>query len=465
MKAKAYSRYKQSGVEWLGEVPEHWESVSLKWISARYSGGTPDKSMDEYWEEGTIPWLNSGAVNDGYITMPSALITEEAYINSSAKWIPKDALVMALAGQGKTKGMVAYLGFKTTCNQSMAAIIPNKKINPRFLYWWLTKNYGSLRNLAGGDARDGLNLDMIGGIPCPLLPLPEQQSIASYLDRETGRIDTLIGKKLRIVELLKEKRTAVIARVVTTGLDPAVKMKPSGVDWVGEVPEHWDVKKIIFLLDRLQDGTHFSPDSDFSGDYLYITAKNIKEWGIDLSEITYVSKDAHDEIYKRCPVRKGDVLYIKDGATAGIATVNTFADPFSMLSSVAMLRPKLNQYDSRFMAYHLNMSSFKNYVLNSLVGGAMTRFTIEIIRKFKLVTPPLPEQQSIVSYLDRETAKLDALISKVDSAILKLKEYRTALISAAVTGKIDVRNGSSENYLVASKNHKKKSKDHQSKLM
>jgi type I restriction enzyme S subunit len=110
-----------------------------------------------------------------------------------------------------------------------------------------------------------------------------------------------------------------------------------------------------------------------------------------------------------------------------------------MLSSIAMLRPKLSEYDPEFLAYHLNMAAFKSYVLNSLVGGEMTRFTIEIIRKFMLITPPLPEQRSIASFLDRSTARLDSLISKVDTAILKLKEYRTALISAAVTGKIDVR--------------------------
>ncbi|MEI7695843.1 MAG: restriction endonuclease subunit S, partial [Chlorobium sp.] len=171
MKTKAYPKYKPSGVEWLGDVPEHWGKISLKWASTRYSGGTPDKAVQEYWEDGTIPWLNSGAVNDDYIIEPSEYITEDAFRNSSAKWIPKNALVMALAGQGKTKGMVGQLGFSTTCNQSMAAIVPDNTLSPRLLYWWLTKNYINIRNLAGGEARDGLNLDLIGSIPVPLLPL------------------------------------------------------------------------------------------------------------------------------------------------------------------------------------------------------------------------------------------------------------------------------------------------------
>jgi len=169
-------KLKPSGVEWLGDIPEHWGNIALKWASVRYSGGTPDKSIQEYWENGTIPWLNSGAVNDDYITEPSEYITKEAFQNSSAKWIPKDALVMALAGQGKTKGMVGQLGIRTTCNQSMAAIIPNEKLNSRMLYWWLTNNYTNIRNLAGGEARDGLNLDLLGSIPVPLPPLSEQQA-------------------------------------------------------------------------------------------------------------------------------------------------------------------------------------------------------------------------------------------------------------------------------------------------
>ena len=213
------AKLKPSGVEWLGDTPEHWNKASLKWISIRYSGGTPDKTIQEYWEDGSIPWLNSGSVNDSYITRPSEYITEEAYKNSSAKWIPKGALVIALAGQGKTKGMVAQLGFRTTCNQSMAAIIPDNRVNARMLYWWITKNYSNLRTLAGGDARDGLNLEMIGSIPIPIPPLSEQQAIADFLDRETGKIDSLVSKVETAIEKLKEYRTSLISSAVTGKID------------------------------------------------------------------------------------------------------------------------------------------------------------------------------------------------------------------------------------------------------
>lgn len=135
---------------WADSLPIEWGEACLRWYALLYAGGTPSKAIESYWENGTIPWLNSGSVNDEVITEPSAFITEEAFNNSSAKWIPKGSLLMALAGQGKTKGMVAQLGFDATCNQSMAAILPNKKLEPRFLYYWLKTNYQNIRNMGGG---------------------------------------------------------------------------------------------------------------------------------------------------------------------------------------------------------------------------------------------------------------------------------------------------------------------------
>ena len=163
-KYQKYAEYKDSGVEWVDKLPIHWKAVSLRWISTIYAGGTPSKTNESYWEDGTIPWLNSGSVNQGMIYQPSTYITQEAFNNSSARWISKGSLVVALAGQGKTKGMVAQLGIDSTCNQSMAAISLYAELYSRYLFWWLTSNYQNIRNMAGGDLRDGLNLEHLGSI-------------------------------------------------------------------------------------------------------------------------------------------------------------------------------------------------------------------------------------------------------------------------------------------------------------
>ena len=196
-KYQHYPEYMSAGIEWVDTLPSHWGSCHLRWLSELYAGGTPDKKVQEYWEGGTVPWLSSGEVNQGTVTYPTTHITETAYQNSSAKWVPEGALVVALAGQGKTKGMVAQLAIRATCNQSMGAVVPTERIDARYLYYWLSANYRNIRGLAGDGLRDGLNLEMLGSIDVPLVPQDEAHTIAAFLDYETARIDALIAKQQR----------------------------------------------------------------------------------------------------------------------------------------------------------------------------------------------------------------------------------------------------------------------------
>ncbi len=211
---------KDSGVEWLGEIPEHWKVVKLKWISQIYAGGTPSKNIHKYWENGTIPWLNSGSVNDKRINKPSTYITEEALNNSSAKWIRKGALVMALAGQGKTKGTVALLEIDTTCNQSMAAIdLDPKIVDNEFIYYWLESNYYRIRGLAGTEQRDGLNLQIIGNIFCPIPSIQEQSAISQKINEKATKIDQLQSNINFQIKKLMRFRQSIISEAVTGKID------------------------------------------------------------------------------------------------------------------------------------------------------------------------------------------------------------------------------------------------------
>ena len=435
MMTKAYPKYKPTGVEWLGDVPEHWEVKRSDGILiSERNQMIPDSFRNEDVFHYSIPAVQeygTGIIEEGEsIASAKQLITEMCLLVS--KLNPRKATICIAEPKA----------LKTLCSTEFV-VLKARKCDLSYLSYFVQSELfrqeldSKVQSVTRSHQR--ASPEEVYKFWTAWPPFSEQETIADFLDHETESIDALIDKKKNLLSLLAEQRTALISRAVTKGLNPSVNMKPSGVAWLGDLPEHWEIKKILFLLHRLQDGTHFSPESDFSGEYLYITAKNIKENGIDLSDITFVTREAHDEIYKRCPVKKGDVLYIKDGATAGIATVNNLEKEFSMLSSVAMLRPRPLALDSKFLTYHLNNQAFKKFVLNSLVGGAMTRFTIEIISKFRLITPPLPEQQAIAAYLDRETAKIDTLSAKVQTAIERLREYRTALISAAVTGKIDVR--------------------------
>ena len=424
MKDKPYPHYKASPISWLDRMPQHWDAASLRWLSRRYAGGTPDKGNVAYWEDGEIPWLNSGSVNDDYITQPSELITREGFANSSAKWIPKGALVMALAGQGKTKGMVAQLGIQTTCNQSMAALIPNRRLVARYLYWWLTANYQNLRNLAGGEARDGLNLDLLGSVSCPLPMVLEQKAIVRFLDTKTREIDSLIAKKRDLIEKLKEKRNALITCTVTRGLPPEVakavgiepnpKMKDAGVQWLGDVPTHWKVKQLKWAI-MFQRGHDLPSEQREEGSVPLVTSAGVS--------------DTHNVAVAKGPG-------IVTGRYGTIGQFHLINEDYWPLNTTLYSIDLYGNSPSflRYMLEHLSPL----VVLHS-VKSAVPGVDRNDLHPTRVALPPVVEQHVIAAYLDRETRRLDNLAAKVESATTRLTEYRQALITSAVTGQIDVR--------------------------
>lgn len=435
MNLPRYPKYKPSGVDWLGEVPEHWEVRRLKMAAALVEKKT------EAAEENQLPYI--GLENIEPWTGRLLPLSEDV--------VPSGMANLFAAGNTLFGKLRPYLAkacnpeFDGLCSTELL-VLQGRETERHYLLFSLLSD-GFIKQVDAstyGSKMPRANWDFIGNSRVPLPPLPEQRVIADFLDRETGRIDALVGKKRELIARLKEKRAALITRAVTRGLDPAAKLKDSGVEWLGMVPEGWEVARLGYLCSLIVDGTHFSPESDHSGDYLYITAKNIKETGFDFSNISYISAEDHAAIYSRCPVRRGDVLYIKDGATAGIAMVNTIDNEFSLLSSVALIRGRKGLLYPGFLAYYMNSGIFKNNALTTLVGGAMTRFTLEIIRRFTVVAPPYHEQRAIAEYLDRETGTLDRLTECIEAAIERLHEYRAALITAAVTGKIDVRGTQAE---------------------
>lgn len=443
MKYDTYSDYKPSPFAWLDRMPAHWDAGALRWMSRRYTGGTPDKGNEAYWEDGDIPWINSGAVNDGYITEPSALITREGFANSSAKWIPKDALVMALAGQGKTKGMVAQLGIETTCNQSMAAIIPDRRLVPRYLFWWLSANYQNIRNLAGGEARDGLNLDMLGSIQCPVPLQREQEAIARFLDAKTAQIDTLVAKKRQIIDKFTEKRSALIARAVTrglppeaakaAGLEPNPEMKASGIDWLGLAPSHWVVKAIKWES-PVQRGASPRPIDDpvyfdDEGEYAWVRISDVTAAGMYLERTEQRLSDIGSSLSVK--MQPGS-LFLSIAGSVGKPCITKIK---CCIHDGFVYFPRWKG-DPRFLFYIF--ASGEPYKGLGKMGTQLNLNT-DTVGSIVIGVPPSAEQSAIADFLDSETSILDGLIGNVESAIDRLTEYRQALITSAVTGKIDVR--------------------------
>ena len=427
------------GSAWAGPVPADWGVVRLKYLSTIYSGGTPDRENKNYWDDGTVPWLNSGEVNQWLISEPSTFITDEGFRHSSAKWIPAGALVMALAGQGKTKGMVAQLAIASTCNQSMAAIVPSKRVHARFVQWWLHANYETIRNLAGGEQRDGLNLEIVGNVPCPQPSVLSQSAIADYLDRETARLDALVAVKERVLGLLAEKRRVLITRAVTRGLDPRAPLRDSGVPWLGEIPAHWEAMRLKRLVAiPITDGPHETPE--FAEDGIdFISAEAIQDDAIEFERRRgFITRELHAEYCRKTRPQREDILFCKSGATTGKLARVTVDHEFSIWSPLAVIRADLGRTLPGYLEISLRADIVQDQVRQTWSAGTQPNISMGAINELWLAVPPITEQAEILATLNIATNQFDKIKSATVRTVALLKERRAALIAAAVTGQLQV---------------------------
>jgi type I restriction enzyme, S subunit len=435
---KPYPAMKDSGVPWLGKVPEHWDAASLRRYCRVFAGATPSRAKPEYWNGGTIPWLASGDVNLRHITEARQFITEEGFSASSTKWIQPGSLVLALAGQGRTKGMVATVECRATCNQSLAVIEPVPgKSHYRFLAYYLESRYLDLRALVGDDLRDGLNLEHVRAISTPLPPLLEQAAIVRFLDYADRRIRRYIRAKQKLIKLLEEQKQAIIHRAVTRGLDPNVRLTPSGVEWLGDVPEHWEVVKIGY---RFRCGSGSTPDGQYrsqsSSELPWIKTGELRNENITESE-EYVSLrgvQAH-----HLPVLPIDTVLVAmygQGLTRGRtgllkieASINQAC--LAILPNRAAAIPEYLQY------WMMSQYTFLRYLSESR-NATQPNLNGQMIRDQKVLLPPIEEQRRLVSIIGRDTSECAKAIRIAADEIALLREYRTRLIADVVTGKLDV---------------------------
>lgn len=441
MRYPAYSSYKASGVEWLGDVPEHWEVWKVTHGFQRLGSGTTPKSDEQSYYDGDIPWVTTSELRENVIKDTITKITGFAFRDHSAlRLYPVGTLLFAM--YGATIGRMGILGTSAAVNQACTAFVHPKTLDSRFTFYWLWMRRPILIALSVGGGQPNLSQDDLRQLRIPAPPLDEQRAIAESLDRETAKIDTLVAKKRMLIDRLKEKRTALISRTVTRGLppdaaraagfDPNPKLKTSGIDWLGEVPEHWDVQKFSREV-RIAEG-QVNPEVEPFASMLLVAPNHIESGtGRLLARQTANDQGAMSGKYL---CRKGEVVYSKIRPALAKATMA----PEDCLCSADMypMRP-VRHLNSRFLLSLLLSSQFTTWSVLEADRVAMPKINREALNDLRLPVPPLGEQEAIADFLDRETAKIDQMVAKIDTVIERLQEYRTALITAAVTGKIDVR--------------------------
>ena len=439
---RSYHEYKIENHEWVKTIPSHWSFAKIAHFSDLRTGGTPRKNVLAYWENGTIPWMTSGEVNEKNIYKTKSHITESGLNNSNANLLPENSVMIALSGQGKTKATVAILKTIAACSQSLAAFVCNEnRLHYRYLFYYLERNYKNIRGLVGDNLRDGLSLTKLREFRSPIPPFPEQCAIANFLDRKTAQIDTLIEKKQHQIELLHEHRTTLINQAVTKDLNPDAPMKDSGIEWLGEVPAHWDfvkVKRVVDVIDgdRSKEYPNINDFVDFGIPFL--SSKNIMDNKFDFSKLRFISQEKFERL-GRGKLAKGDLVVTVRGTigSVGYFTGNEYKTAF-INAQMMIMRPG-DRLSSNFFYYLARSDYWFTQLDYSAYGAAQQQLSNVILQNLSITFPPYEEQIAIEEYLDLRTSQLDKATDRVRTEINQLQEYRIALISAAVTGKIDIR--------------------------
>ena len=435
-----YPTYKDSGVEWLGEVPEHWEVWKLSHAFTLIgSGTTPKTDNRDYYDGGEIPWVNTGDLNDRELDECKKRITALAITEHSALTIyPAGSLLIAM--YGATIGKLALLNFAATVNQACCVFTGKSEIASKFMFYWFLGLRQQIISLATGGGQPNISQDILRSLQVAIPPLSQQRQIATFLDHETAKIDALIAEQQRLIELLQEKRQAVISHAVTKGLNPDAPMKDSGVEWLGEVPEHWEVVPIGMICSRITYGfTNPMPTCE-SGPYM-LTANDVGMGAINYENCRRTSVDAFKtELSDKSRPEAGDILLTKDGTLGRVALFDEGGGEAACINqSVVSIRLLPDKMVPGFAVVALQSSCYQEKMLFDAGGTTIKHIYVSRLSKMPIAFPGQDEQKTILLMIGAKIDEWLILIEQSRKFLALLQERRSALISAAVTGQIDVR--------------------------
>jgi type I restriction enzyme S subunit len=429
-----YPEYKDSGINLLEAVPAHWDLKRFKRIfcereARSESGAEILLSVSAY--TGVTP--RSEVIDDGdHLSRADSL---EGY-----KICFKNDLVMnIMLAWNRGLAFTEYYGIVSPAYCVFFVIDGSE---PKFLNYLVRSNEYTLyfKAYSSGviDSRLRIYPDTFGRLFCALPPLPEQTQIAAFLDRETAKIDALVAEQRRLMALLKEKRQAVISHAVTRGLNPHAPLKPSGIEWLGDVPEHWEVGPLKRYW-RVTDCKHVTAEFVDEGIPLASIREVQSRW-VELESAKCTTEHFYELLIEggRQPL-PGDLIFSRNATVGEVAQVHTAHPRFAMGQDVVLLRKLMQTYSSDYLQHVIRSPIIILQLANMMIGSTFKRINVEEIRSFVMPSPPPTEQAAIASFLETESTKFDTLTTEAQRAIDLLQERRTALISAAVTGQIDVR--------------------------
>jgi len=427
---KKYEKYKDSGVEWIGEIPEHWTANKVKHNFNFKTGFTPPSGKNEYYENGKHVWINISDLQEKDVSDSVNKITDKAIEDYNPSIVPIGSLLYSFK---LSVGRVGFNLVECYTNEAIFSIEPDGVTNLGFFYYSLPEQIikNANENIYGAKI---LNQELIKNAILVIPPPHEQTAIAAYLDHKTSEIDQLIADKKRLLELYEEEKTAIINQAVTKGINPNVKMKDSGIEWLGEIPEHWEVKKLKHVSTKIGDGIHTTPRYLLGTEIYFINGVNLNDGEITLTDKTLSVPIGEYDKYK-IELKEGSILISLNGTIGKLAF---YKNEKVILGKSAAYIELGDWVLNRFIYFVLKSQYINNYFEDSFSGTTIKNLSLYTLRNTPFPYMSIAEQKSIFHYIETEITRIDHKISHTEKLIELLTEYRTALISEVVTGKVKV---------------------------
>lgn len=431
------SKLKDSNVDWIGKIPSHWELIAFSRMCRPTRGQSPRPIDDsKYWDNtGEFGWVRiSDVTRSGkYLTQTRDYLTPLGKSKSLA--LEPDELIISIAA---TVGVPCITKMKC-CIHDGFVHFTGLDMNLDYVYNLLTIPH-IFSKFGKKGTQTNINSEIIGTLKIPVPPLRQQEEITDFIKSKTKIIDKKINDLENIIILLKEKRSAIITMTVTKGINPDVTMKETKSTWFESIPAKWSnlrIKQIVST--KVTDGPHVTPVHVDEG-IPFLSATAVEDGRLDIHKMWgFISKEDHEIYSRKCAPQLEDIFMVKSGATTGSIAFVDFEDEFSVWSPLALIRCDKTKMYPRFVFFSLQSDYLQNAISQTWSKGTQENISMKAIEELPILMPTLDEQIEIVNYIENSIYLFDSIISAKNRMVEKLREYRIALISAAVTGKIDVR--------------------------
>ena len=435
---RPYPAMRDAGVPWLGEVPDHWEVRRLKRLCARSALYGANVVASAYAATGVRFLRTTDITEEGHLKgkgvfIPIELVRDYLLADGDVLVSRSGTIGRSFLYDSKTHGPCAYAGY-------LVRFVPTSDVLPKYVFLFTkTPAFATfLRVMAISSTIENVNGEKYANAALPLPPLPEQAGIVRFLDHADRRIRRYIRAKQKLIKLLEEQKQAIIHRAVTRGLDPNVRLKPSGVEWLGEVPEHWDFTRLKFVAPHIVDCLHATPVYSDAGDHPAIRTADVRPGELLLHSARRVDEEHYRQWTARMAPTAGDILYTREGERFGISALVPPGVRLCISQRMMVFRIQENQ-NAAYIMWQINCQHVRAQAAADLIGAAAPHVNVARIRNFEITLPPRAEQDAIIAVVQEAMGHPNAAIQIAREEISLLREYRTRLIADVVTGKLDVR--------------------------